>query len=995
MEEAARLLSERFGHREFLAGQEESLRSVLSGGNLLVVMPTGSGKSLLYQLPALMGKGLTLVVSPLIALMKDQVDELARKGVSATFINSSLGLDEQRGRMAACADGKYKLLYVAPERFRNATFAGMVSRVKVERMAVDEAHCISEWGHDFRPDYLRLREFRRRLGNPKVTALTATATPRVRKDVIESLGLTAGEVDVHVHGFSRPNLEIEVEPAYTETEKIIFLEEFLRENPGSGIIYAGTRRAAEEAADSLSAAGQRVGVYHAGMEPDQRERAQDRFISGKDRVVAATSAFGMGIDKPDVRFVVHYSYPGSVEQYYQEIGRAGRDGLISKCVLLYSPSDRRLREFFIDMSYPKPEQVEDVYRALWKIKANPIMMTYRGIAALCDGNVKDMQVGAAVRLLDNAGLTRAFSGEQRVAVTFDRPGSRTISSVKGPVQRRVLEAISSVADLEEPGRHEISLTRLCLSAGLDEEQVKRALASLDNAGVIEYEPPFRGRGIEKLIDTPPPFKKAPIDWDKHEKLRKAEYEKLEAMEKLIAHPSCRHEYILNYFGEKSAGTCGSCDRCREEDEPESASGILAESPHVAAPILLCVSRLRFPLGRGKIAQVVTGSRDKNLIKWKLDRNPAYGKVSANQDEVKKTISALFREGYLENRGEAGRPVVGLTSKGHKAALKIKPASLSAPPEETKPAKRRKAGVSGNDATRLAALKCVAQVSSPVGVGRVAAILAGSRASWVGPLKADRLEVYGSIHDSQENLRDKVQVMLIEGLFKKSGSPKYPVLALTEKGRGELKRLCDAGADFEETAAEDKSQEARAVSAPSDSAADDRESYPERAVEDVDFSGDEIDLWGEYSSSFPERESQDEYQEALETARAPEREAAGALERLIDELSAADHERASEVLGRFSIFSPKAIGDALVKWFLKTDDARGRRTVIWATGEICGLESLGFLLARAGDEDEELRVAARGAIEKIASKARSDINDRERELSRAMEAILSFQSDKDG
>jgi len=424
--QARTVLRERFGYEDFLPGQERALRSVFAGRNLLVVMPTGSGKSMIYQLPALAGNGLTLVVSPLIALMKDQVDELQRKGAPATFVNSSLSLDEQRSRLTRCAAGEFKLLYVAPERFQNQAFLAMIDRTPISRMAVDEAHCISEWGHDFRPDYRRLKDFRKRIGSPPITALTATATVRVQRDIIDALGLTREEVDVLVHGFDRPNLALSVVSASTEDDKQEFLTRFVSSHNGPGIVYTGTRKTAELIATFLRSVEPKVSFYHAGMEPERRADAQEAFLSGKARVVVATMAFGMGIDKPDVRFVVHYHYPSSVEQYYQEIGRAGRDGLPSECVLLHSSADRFLREFFIDLSYPDRGVIRDIYHTLWRIRDNPIMMTYRDIARLAGDEVKDGQVRAALRLLDAAGLTRACVEEPKVTINLGRPGAEIL-----------------------------------------------------------------------------------------------------------------------------------------------------------------------------------------------------------------------------------------------------------------------------------------------------------------------------------------------------------------------------------------------------------------------------------------------------------------------------------------------------------------------------------------------------------------------------------------
>ncbi len=684
---AREILRGPFGHAAFRAGQEDAVRSALAGRSLLVVMPTGSGKSLLYQLPALVEGGLTLVVSPLIALMKDQVDELVRRGVAATFINSSLGPEEQRERIRRCLADEVRLLYVAPERFQSAAFLAMLAEVTVVRMAVDEAHCISEWGHDFRPDYRRLKTFRRRLGDPPVTALTATATPRVQKDIVESLGLDPSEVDVHVHGFDRPNLELSCVHAATRAVKDDLVRDLVASETGAGIVYVGTRRAAEELADAIADLEPRHVVYHAGLEPEERVRAQEAFLAGDARVALATVAFGMGIDKPDIRFVCHYHYPGSVEQYYQEIGRAGRDGEPSRCVLLFAPKDRHLREFFIDLSYPTREQVRSVFQTLWSTDANPVLMTYAQIADMTGDGLKDGQVASALRLLDGAGLTRAMGGDAAAYVTLLRPGAEVLPGVRGQVQRRVFTALGDRIDLERSGRYPLDLQGVAHAADLSMEQVRRALAALDEGGHLDYEPPFRGRGVEKLMEEPPPFDEAPIDWERQGFLRGLELEKLEAIEDYIRGRRCRRAHILRYFGDQTDLVCGTCDVCAAGTRGAAGRGDVAgRRPDAVRLALECVAALRFPLGVTMVAKVLTGSREKNVYKWDLHRNPAYAALHARQDEAKGLLRRMLEDGYLAQEGERGRPVLALSPLGEETleqADQATPAPGSLPPMETR------------------------------------------------------------------------------------------------------------------------------------------------------------------------------------------------------------------------------------------------------------------------------------------------------------------------
>src|SRR6185436_925636 len=331
-----------FGHREFRQGQAEIVAAVLGARDVLAVMPTGSGKSLGYQLPAVMLRGTTLVVSPLISLMKDQVDELNRRGIGSASLHSMLSAGERRDVMSAARAGALRLLYVAPERFASDQFLRLLGELHVARFVVDEAHCVSEWGHDFRPDYRRLRAaasvcrtIDRAATRPPIAAFTATATPEVRADIVALLGLD--EPQVLVAGFDRPNIYLRVERADSDDDKNDLLPGLVRGR--RALVYAATRKTTEAAASCLKSAGVEAAVYHAGLEDRERVRVQDAFAAGSLQVVCATNAFGMGIDRPDVDAVVHYAIPGSVEAYYQEIGRAGRDGRAATATLLWDPAD--------------------------------------------------------------------------------------------------------------------------------------------------------------------------------------------------------------------------------------------------------------------------------------------------------------------------------------------------------------------------------------------------------------------------------------------------------------------------------------------------------------------------------------------------------------------------------------------------------------------------------------------------------------------------------
>jgi len=400
----------------------------------VAIMPTGAGKSLCYQLPALMFDGITIVVSPLIALMKDQVDGLVQKKIPATYINSSLNSSEMDERIQSMKLGKFRLLYVAPERFKSDRFIRALGPLSISLFALDEAHCISQWGHDFRPDYLRLKYALKDLGHPQTIALTATATPEVRKDIIEQLELGKhgrNAPQIFVSGFARHNLTLGVTHTKSKADKFSRISEFIQQLK-TGIIYCATRKNVEKVAEYLKANRIPSIAYHAGMTEEQRTQVQEKFINKKCSVAVATNAFGMGIDRPDLRFVLHYDIPGSVEAYYQEVGRAGRDGEPARCELLFNYADVQTQEFFIEGANPTRGIITSLYLAIRRLcRRGPVEMPIAEIAEHVPEAKNEMAVGSALYLLQRAGCI-----ERRY-----RQGSRTYTT-------RLVEPVKSVDELQ-------------------------------------------------------------------------------------------------------------------------------------------------------------------------------------------------------------------------------------------------------------------------------------------------------------------------------------------------------------------------------------------------------------------------------------------------------------------------------------------------------------------------------------------------------------------
>ncbi|MFZ1519202.1 MAG: ATP-dependent DNA helicase RecQ [Ignavibacteriaceae bacterium] len=423
MNDIYQILNDKFGFSLFRGEQEAIVKRItVEKKHCIVLMPTGGGKSLCYQIPALYFDNCTIVISPLIALMQDQVDALRKKNISAAFINSTLSKQEREKRLNNFVDGKIKLLYVTPERFRKPDFVEQIKKVKIDILAVDEAHCISEWGHDFRPDYSRIGEFRELLGNPLTIALTATATHDVQEDIIKKLHIDISEIKIFHQGIERPNLRLEAVDVFDDKEKLREIFSTLEKYNGSGIIYFSLIKTLERFSEILSDKGFAHGVYHGKLEDRQRKRMQRDFLDGKQKLILATNAFGMGIDKADIRFVIHAEVPSSIESYYQEIGRAGRDGNDSLCLLLYNQEDLYTQMEFIKWSNPDA----NFYSALYDILKREIgIINSSGIDYVREQisfkNKNDFRVETALAMLDRYGVTEGDVEKQNLQIVNELP----------------------------------------------------------------------------------------------------------------------------------------------------------------------------------------------------------------------------------------------------------------------------------------------------------------------------------------------------------------------------------------------------------------------------------------------------------------------------------------------------------------------------------------------------------------------------------------------
>lgn len=659
-EERARIteaVKQLFGFETLLPGQLETIACVLRGEDVLTILPTGGGKSLCYQLPALLAEqGTTLVISPLIALMKDQVDSLpARLRRRATPINSSLDGDELRRRMEQAADGAYRLVYAAPERLRQPTFLHSLRRAGVDRLVIDEAHCVSVWGHDFRPDYLTIDQARQALGNPPLLAMTATAPPRVRRDIVKHLGdmrIIAGDV-------TRPNLQLEVFHARHADDKLRHLLAFCQTELGSGIVYAGTRARCEELAALLRARGIVAGHYHAGIA--DRAGVQDDFMAGRIRVVVATIAFGLGIDKPDIRFIVHFVPPASLESYYQEAGRAGRDGLPARCLLMYAPSDRATLTRRTRQNALPVEFLRAVYAAVRRRLGEASSGRVAAADLERDLQADDTRLRVALSLLAEVGLLRRGPDVPRAAILC-----LTTSDV--PASAPELAAFCQAARLRPGQSLTLDLVDVAQQAELSLNDIEKRVLDWADAGWLSYRPAGRDLLLELLPPPADAAERIATLLERYETIQAQRVDEITAYARAVR---CRHGYINAYLGGRTIERCAACDNCVEIQPPPDAD--LPDEREQYLTILRCAADAKWGWGRFTLARILRGDDEarhgKRPLHEKARQQVEFGALAfRSQTAVQRMLERLEHGRFLQPRQlDHGGVVLDLTPAG-KAAL---------------------------------------------------------------------------------------------------------------------------------------------------------------------------------------------------------------------------------------------------------------------------------------------------------------------------------------
>ncbi|MCL4105559.1 UNVERIFIED_CONTAM: hypothetical protein GTU68_057434 [Idotea baltica] len=575
------ILSSYWGYESFRPLQEEIIQSVIEGKDTLALLPTGGGKSICFQVPGLVLGGMTLVISPLIALMQDQVQRLNESGIAATFINSSLSFRDIDRKLQMAVDGKFRFVYLAPERLKTEIFLTRLPQMDVRLIAVDEAHCISQWGYDFRPSYLQINELRERLPSVPLIALTATATEPVVKDIRTHLEMENG--NIFRKSFRRPNLSFKV----ADIEDVpTGIARYLKKQTGSAIVYARTRKKTVAMAEFLQREDIPAQAYHGGMTPKERQQAQARWLSNEIQVMVATNAFGMGIDKPDVRTVLHLNLPADLESYYQEAGRAGRDGNPATAVAFQDETDLEELEAWVNTKYPTWPQLVGHYQVLCNHFGIPNTTPPERVFPLNLGSIAQMfqvqpiRFYSSVKLLDREGLISLNEQPDDSARVKIQVPPRDLLGYKKrfPEHAWILDLL-----LRQLGGELFSETMrfipsiLARTSKVEEEDLLEGLKALNTRGVVRFIAPMGQPGVRFWLPRHT-LTKREVNWEKYTFLSEQAKERFKAVEAYTVSPAeaCRSRQLEEYFGEVSTSNCGKCDYCITQLDPQFAINAAVE-----------------------------------------------------------------------------------------------------------------------------------------------------------------------------------------------------------------------------------------------------------------------------------------------------------------------------------------------------------------------------------------------------------------------------------